>query len=285
MNKFLVAIDGSDYSIKALETAVKYAKKAGGTITLLSVLNIDSLGISNPRIQTYHTTLDKNADILRKYLNDLEEKYKSDAYEIDKIIRIGSVANEIIEESEMHDMLFIGSRGLGAVQRAFLGSVSGKVINNVDIPTLVVKEDTDFKKILVPLDGSRHSKKALISANEIGKHCGSQLILLNVINNIYIPQMEIFDLEMAINISEEASKESEEIVAKAKGYIQGYPHDVKIMSVEGDAASTILKVAKDENVDLIAMGSKGLGALSRAFMGSVSTDVVNKSDISVLVNH
>lgn len=285
MKKYLVAIDGSGYSIDALETAIKFAKKAGGTITLITVLSTDALGFGTQNIRSYNSTLDENTDKLRSYLDEIKEKYASDKYEIEKIIRIGNISNEIIEESEKHDLLFIGSRGLGAVKRAFLGSVSGKVINNVDIPAIVVKEDTEFNKILVPVDGSRHSKKALITANEIGKYFDSKIILLNVINSIHLPQMETFDLEMAINFNEEASRESGELLDRAGGYIDDYPNNIELISSEGDAASIIVEVAEENDVDLIVMGSKGLGAFRSAFMGSVSTDVVNKSSKSVLINH
>lgn len=285
MNKYLVAIDGSGYSINALETAIKFAEKAGGTITLITVLSMDTFGIGTQNIRSYNSTLDENADKLRSYLDEIKEKYDSDKYKIEKLIRIGNVSNEIIEESEKHDLLFIGSRGLGAIKRAFLGSVSGKVVNNVDIPAIVVKEDTAFNKILVPVDGSRHSKKALIMANEIGKYFDSKIILLNVINSIHLPQMETFDLEMAIDFSEESRIKSGELLDKAEEYIDGYPNNIELISSEGDAASVIIEVAEENDVDLIVMGSKGLGSFRSAFMGSVSTDVVNKSSKSVLINH
>ena len=256
MNKYLVAIDGSGYSINALETAIKFAEKAGGTITLITVLSMDTFGIGTQNIRSYNSTLDENADKLRSYLDEIKEKYDSDKYKIEKLIRIGNVSNEIIEESEKHDLLFIGSRGLGAIKRAFLGSVSGKVVNNVDIPAIVVKENTEFNKILVPVDGSRHSKKALIMANEIGTYFDSKIILLNVINSIHLPQMETFDLEMAIDFSEESRIKSGELLDKAEEYIDGYPNNIELISSEGDAASVIIEVAEENDVDLIVMGSK-----------------------------
>lgn len=284
MQKYLVAIDGSDYSIQALESAIAMARHTGGTVTMLTVFDTDALGvrvISNK--MSYNNVLEKNANKIKAYLDKLVDKYSSNEFTLEKLIRIGNVSNEIIDESQRHDVIFMGSRGLGVLQRAFLGSVSGKVVNNVDIPTMVIKNDRSFKTILVPVDGSRHSKRALIKANEIGKVFGSKLILLNVINNIHIPQMETFDLELAMNFSEEARGQSDDLLEKAASYISGYPHEVEAISIEGDAATTILNVAEEENVDLIAMGSKGLGAISRALMGSVSNEVVNKADTSVLV--
>lgn len=284
MQKYLVCLDGSGYSINALENAIKLAEKSGGLITMLTVFNIDALGLGpNSSKMSYNNTLNKNTEKLRDYLTSLEETYRSDSYRIEKLIRIGNVANEIINESQNHDLVFIGSRGLGAIKRAFLGSSTSKVINNSETPTLVIKEATDYKRILVPLDGSRHSKRALIKANEIGKEFGSELVLLNVINNVFVPQMETFDLELAMNFSEEARSESKDILENAKSYITSYPYKVETITVEGDPVTTILNVAEEEEVDLIAMGSKGMGAISRAIMGSVSTEVVHKSKVSVLI--
>ena len=95
--------------------------------------------------------------------------------------------------------------------------------------------------------------------------------------------METFDLELAMNFSEEARNESKEILENAKSYITSYPYKVETLTVEGDPVTTILNVAEEEEVDLIAMGSKGMGAISRAIMGSVSTEVVHKSKVSVLI--
>ena len=90
---------------------------------------------------------------------------------------------------------------------------------------------------------------------------------------------------MAIDFSEESRIKSGELLDKAEEYIDGYPNNIELISSEGDAASVIIEVAEENDVDLIVMGSKGLGSFRSAFMGSVSTDVVNKSSKSVLINH
>lgn len=62
---------------------------------------------------------------------------------------------------------------------------------------------------------------------------------------------------------------------------QGF--DATALLVEGPAAATILSVAEDKGASLIVLGSHGHGALARLFLGSVSTQVVNRSPVPVLV--
>lgn len=59
--------------------------------------------------------------------------------------------------------------------------------------------------------------------------------------------------------------------------------DAMALLVEGLTVETILSVAEDQNADLIVVGSHGLGAVARAFLGSVSSGVVHRSKIPVLV--
>lgn len=61
--------------------------------------------------------------------------------------------------------------------------------------------------------------------------------------------------------------------------------DIKVSTIYkvGDIAREIVDKADKENVDLIVMGSRGLGVISRTFLGSISHKVINNTDKSVLI--
>ncbi|SHH47836.1 Nucleotide-binding universal stress protein, UspA family [Anaerosphaera aminiphila DSM 21120] len=133
-------------------------------------------------------------------------------------------------------------------------------------------------KILVPIDGSKISETILETVEEIGEKFRAELILLNVINDINL-QTGFYSNDLY----EYESDKSQEILSEAKEELSDYPYKVSLVSKNGKAYEEIIKLADEEDVDLIAMGNRGLGAFSRTLLGSVSNKVLNHSNKSVLI--
>lgn len=139
-----------------------------------------------------------------------------------------------------------------------------------------------YKKILVPTDGSEFAKKAQKQALFLAKVSGAEIIAVSVTENNFIQGLplndEVFQLNQILNErSEENLKEFDKLNEDS----------IKISHVirEGSPARVILEVAKDENVDLIVMGSSGKSGFDRFIMGSVADKVVNSAKCAVLVVH
>lgn len=133
-------------------------------------------------------------------------------------------------------------------------------------------------KILVPIDGSKISETILEVVEEIGEKFKAELILLNVINDINL-QTGFYSNDLY----EYESDKSQEILSEAKEEFSDYPYKVSLVSKNGKAYEEIIKLADEEDVDLIAMGNRGLGTFSRTLLGSVSNKVLNHSNKSVLI--
>lgn len=133
MEKILVATDGSHNSERALIEAKKHAEHYGGEITILTVT--DPLGYQTEYVDAVLETASKT---VLKNACKLFEDFKG---KIDTKLRRGDSADEIISEAEEgnYDLVVIGSRGLGAFSRTFLGSVSNKVLNHAKTNVLIVK--------------------------------------------------------------------------------------------------------------------------------------------------
>ncbi|WP_367269916.1 universal stress protein [uncultured Methanobrevibacter sp.] len=139
-----------------------------------------------------------------------------------------------------------------------------------------------YKKILVPTDGSEFAKKAQKQALFLAKVSGAEIIAVSVTENNFVQGLplndEVFQLNQILNErSEENLKEFDKLNEDS----------IKISHVirEGSPARVILEVAKDENVDLIVMGSSGKSGFDRFIMGSVADKVVNSAKCAVLVVH
>ena len=121
--------------------------------------------------------------------------------------------------------------------------------------------------MLVPVDGSEHSKKVVHYAALLAGRLSAEVTLLSVHEGNLPPQ-----------IMKDTGKK---ILSEAAGQFEGIRLDEKLES--GDPAKTIVQTAKDGDYDLILMGHKGHSTVSRFLLGSVSDHVIHYADRSVLL--
>lgn len=140
-----------------------------------------------------------------------------------------------------------------------------------------------FSKILVPIDGSESSNRALDKAIRIGKQFNSEIYVLSVTPEINMMRFTASASQYDATVNQEVINVTMEILEEAKAKFSDYPFPFYSNYVVGDAAREILNFAKDQEINLIIMGNRGMGAFSRTILGSVSNKVVNSSPVSVLV--
>jgi nucleotide-binding universal stress UspA family protein len=135
-----------------------------------------------------------------------------------------------------------------------------------------------FKNILVPIDGSIYSEKALERACEFVETFDSKLILTYVVEKS-IP-INLLDRKEYLGILQ---KFGTNILQNAKHELSKKNIPVRTFLKEGNIANEIEKIAKKEKCDLIIVGNKGLGSVTRLLLGSVSNKISQSSSCSVLI--
>ena len=143
-----------------------------------------------------------------------------------------------------------------------------------------------FKKLLVAVDGSSHSIKAVKVAAELAHQLKSCIVILHVIRDLPLPK-EIQEMIQDGEVTEsrlEILKTSAEIIFERTRKIAGEEGVTQIETEisEGDPATEIVAAAQNHHADLIIMGTQGLGELKSMFMGSVALKVNNLSPIHCL---
>jgi nucleotide-binding universal stress UspA family protein len=138
-----------------------------------------------------------------------------------------------------------------------------------------------FTKILVPVDGSDNSFRALDQALFISKSTGAAITAMHIIESpptVYVESQKLLN-----ELLDNYRKQSAKILDKCKEI--GQRQDVKVDTViaEGDAAANINGYAEKEAFDLIVIGSRGFGKLKQALLGSVSSKVIQHAKSSVLI--
>ncbi len=139
-----------------------------------------------------------------------------------------------------------------------------------------------MKKILVPVDGSENSMKALEKACEVGVLQDSEILILAVVNS-QRDNPYIVDQDYTSELSKQNITRGEEILKEAKKKFDKYKGKVETRLRNGEIADTIIDIAEDEGYDLIIMGRRGMNISSRSLLGSVSNKVLNYANTSVLV--
>ena len=134
-------------------------------------------------------------------------------------------------------------------------------------------------KILVPVDGSAFSLKAVETACDLAKsQPPSEVVLVAV-------SLSLYDLEDEGHyVADKLKRQAEAALAAAKMKAGEKGVTPKSLLASGvSAADEIVQVAKGEKADLIVIGSRGLAGKTKSFLGGTASKVVTYSPCSVLV--
>ena len=139
-----------------------------------------------------------------------------------------------------------------------------------------------YRKILVPLDGSKVAEGVLPHAKSLAYSEGAELILLTVGAN---PTMDFVFADPGV--AQQSIQEQEE---RSKKYITGIESELKAAGFkvstvlrDGSVADVILGVADELDVDIIAMYTHGRTGPARCLLGSIAERVVHSSKVPVLL--
>lgn len=142
-----------------------------------------------------------------------------------------------------------------------------------------------YSKILVPIDGSVHSQNALSLACKLSEKESTKVYLVHIPEVIDNKEKLIWDVSFfgAEENSNELYLAGEEFLKEAESYAKAKGvKNVETVIKLGKPVSVILEVSKQEGVDVIVMGSRGLSDLGGMVAGSVSHKVGHLAQCSVV---
>ena len=143
-------------------------------------------------------------------------------------------------------------------------------------------------KILVPIDGSRISRKAAVYAVDFAKQTGASVFLLSVIDKRFVVSQSIPSADSPTHIADPVEdylrQAAEAYTTEIEGLCKKNKVPSKTLIKSGHPVEKIVKEAEKLKADLIIMGSRGNSALKAAIIGSITLGVLNKTaKIPVLV--
>lgn len=278
----LIPTDFSEGSDRALQYATKICGLSDASLHVLHA----NLSPADDAAETLKYSLleEKNwSAMFRTYVHSLNP----DSLKITEVIKRevagispGEVILQYARENDI-DLIVMGTHGRRGLGRLLLGSTAQEVTRLSHCPVLTVGEKPDdskeisIKRILVPVDFSDHSKKALKEAKELAGGFDAQLDLVHVIQDVAMPS------SLGITYPSVATQEVHEQARKTLEDLASDVRKSEIFVADGLPAHEITKLAQEIESDLIVIATHGLTGFERFIMGSVTEKVLRLSPCPV----
>lgn len=134
-------------------------------------------------------------------------------------------------------------------------------------------ERQKIREILVPLDGSKNSRRGLEAAIHLAREHEASLVAIYVIHSI----------SKKVRKKKQSGEPMPQFLTEAKELAE--KNDIPFHSrvLEGDPGHAILEYSDTRGIDLIVIGARGLGTFKKIFLGSVSSYILNKAKVAVML--
>ena len=266
--KMLFCTDGSEYAENAMRYAAILARALNASVTVFSAKEKELLPAY---VVTNAISLLENLGIKAK--PKISEAPPEEA---------------IVEESYEHDIVVIGSHGVGGLLRFVFGSTSYKIIKHAHASVLVVRQRRDkIEKVLICITPEEHSFKVIRKGAEISRALNAEVCLISVAPEIPERVRRMLRSEaqrfgsLLENIFAHPHRLEEEALEKAKKILEKeFKMKVKTVLKEGDAADEIVKYAENNEFDLIILGS---AESEKHVIGGVAEKVASYSATPTLI--
>jgi nucleotide-binding universal stress UspA family protein len=273
--RLLVGYDGSDGGRDALELTRVLASIEDGSALVTAVVPYGPLPVGFTELEQDAA---KEAEPLLA-----EARSRLEGIEVEtRAFGGGSPAGVITDlaESEDVDAIVVGSPHRGAVGRALIGSVAEGVLHGAPCAAIVAPHGYaeqghgPFATIAVAYDGTPEARAALGRARTLAEASRSALRVLTVV----APPVA---LPGAVGYTPVNPPEPEKLIEEGVA-AAGTAIAVDGRRLDGSPAHALAE-ACEEGVDLLVVGSRGYGPLTRVLLGSVSTRLINQAPCPVLV--
>ncbi|HYO03523.1 MAG TPA: universal stress protein [Mycobacterium sp.] len=284
--RVVVGVDGSPSSDAAVGWAAHEAASRGVPLTLAYIQPLP-LEMSWPVPMVWSETSEQQQKygegiVQRAYEVVMDKVGDDGAVEVEREVSVGPIVPTLVDLSKGADMIVVGCRGQGPVDRLLLGSVSSGLLHHAQCPVAVIPDEVsgasprDDAAVLVGIDGSPASETATAIAFDEASRRGVRLRALHVWSdwtNFELPGYDVATAAMQAQLA---------LAERLAGWQEHYP-DVAIdrIVVCGHPVEVILSHAG--SAQLVVIGSHGRGGFAGMLLGSVSTAVAESATIPVIV--
>lgn len=283
--KLLLPVDFSEYSEIAARKGVSLAEIYKAAIYYLHIGD----------------DAQKSASKLSAFVRKIDADQR---LSVKKLVARGTPEKTIVSVAHKigADVIVMGTRGNSGLKHLVQGSVAEKVLRESDCPVLVIKKQKQAEfggyvlpqirhvedvfqadKILVPLDFSPASKRALQYAVSVASRYNSTIYVLTVFDKKFKEYGNDHQKHTSIVVHGEKIKLWQEFPTLLRQInCQLSHHQLKRLLLSGDPFAGIESIVEKKEIDLIVMGTNGRTGLEHFLLGSVAEKVLRAVDCSVM---
>ena len=302
----LVPLDGSPLAQEALPLGLALGRRHRRAVELVYVHGPPPMPASAPHVDPRFDR--EQRDEMQRWLSALTEAAtREHGQALTATFLDGPVARTLEDHIARRapGLVVMATHGRGGLSRAWLGSVGDRLVRHVHVPVLLVRPepgrvvgatDAAFRRVLVPLDGSKLAEQVVEPALALGARGDVEYTLITVVES---PRLGTPSVMMVVAASEAASDAETlaQIAALRQAVAEQYLGHVGAelqrrgvavrthVAVHPQPAQGILEYAATRGADLIAVATHGLGGLARLLVGSVADKVIRGTSAPVLVVH
>lgn len=291
--RILFATDGSPGAGHALELLTSSFEPAGlATVEVISVVRQHQPGPEHGADTAARTLIEQDHRAAAgQHVAAAARTLRAAGFVADEIVRDGHPAETIITHATTgrHDLVVLGTRGLSGLRRQIIGSVSGKVARYSPTSVLVARRSGPIRQILLGYDASPDAEEALDLVARLPLKGIPQATVCSTFDVIQplssgmAPTM-VAQVRTAYHDSLGWAREAADAMATgAAERLRDRGVAAASRTARGPAHEQLALIAGETSADLLVVGSRGLSAIQRFFLGSTSAALVIHPPTSVLV--
>jgi nucleotide-binding universal stress UspA family protein len=286
--RVLLATDGSTDAQAAAAWLAGFPLPDDTTVRVTTVAGVTPASLDIPTVRDFQAALRQEA---RAVADRTCARLAGRVRTVEAHVLEGDPREALVRAAEdwPADLVVVGARGLSVMAGLVLGSVSLAVARHAPCPVLIVKSGArPLRHILVAIDGSEPAQAAAEFVARLPLDPALVVQTLGVVERARFPSTApaavAGHLRAAVKqlVAERRAAVGRALEQAADAFGPRAPRVERRIAV-GDAADQILRAADTTDTDLVVVGARGLGALKRLLLGSVSETVLRSAERSVLI--
>jgi nucleotide-binding universal stress UspA family protein len=282
----LIATDGSASGRAAMATAVRFPWPAGTSASAVVVKQVRR----DYRLSVLLAALDRTSEfIARSASRTLSKRWPDGAARVVLTVPIDGILAEA--RRVRADVIVVGWRGHGAARRLLAGSVSRGVVRRASSSVLVVRRLVRaFRHVVVGLDGSPNSERALRFVAGLAPERGARATVFRAVEVLHVPAQGLAPRTTRTTIAAEVSRINEgrraaarRDLSRAAKALSAAGWKVEEIVTDGPPLRDLLTTVSKARADLLVVGARGVTGLRHLLLGSVAEGALNRSAVPVLV--
>lgn len=286
LKRILVGTDYSEQAQNAMRHALSLARALGAEVRIVHALTALSVSPPYPAVAAslYTPQTDQVIQLGQEQLDSEMKKWSDQGVTLSCEQPIDMPVSGLLEAAKNFKagLIVVGTHGRTGVSRFLMGSVAQRVAQRADCDVMVTRgpAPTAYGKILVPTDFSEMSAIALARAHELAGDTGN----VHLLHCWQLPAGKVDHWgPPASGVGASIQKAAEQLAHQLMSPYATGRGGLRFRQCMAEARHGIQEVLDEDSYDLVVMGSRGHGALSRWLLGSVAEATIRHSSVPVYI--